>query len=245
VLIYLGWMANDRGEFAKARSFLEESLAICTKIEDRRGIAWSLARLGLIELFSADPALGQEPLEQSLAICRTLGDRWGAAWALISLTGIALSQGDIARAISHATESVALWREVGERRNLGSALVTLAGSRAAQGDIALARDSLQEAFTIQRELGDNWGKGLGLYVSVLVSAAQAQLERAVRLAAAATAAQEAMRVEYPVFLIGNVQSIAAGARQALGDETWSEAHTEGQAMTLEQAVSYALEEPLP
>jgi tetratricopeptide (TPR) repeat protein len=245
VLIYLGWMANDRGDFAKARSSLEESLSICHEIGDQRGIAWSLARFGLMEFWSGNLALGQEPLEESLAICRALGDRWGAAWALHPLAGITYLQGDVARGLSQAIESVTLWREVGERRNLSATLMTLAGFSAWQGDVARAHNAMREAFTIQRELGDNWGKGFGLYISVFISGAQGQMERAVRLAGAAITAKEAMRVDYPVFMLQTAQSIAEEARQVLSEETWSKAYAEGQAMTLDQAVIYALEDSWP
>ena len=79
MLIYQGWLANDRGHFAAARILFEEGLAICREIGDRQGTAWALARLGLAVYWEGDPAGGLPLLEQGLALSREINDRLGTA----------------------------------------------------------------------------------------------------------------------------------------------------------------------
>jgi predicted ATPase/class 3 adenylate cyclase len=241
-LIYLGWMANDRGHFSEARSLLQESLAICQQVEDRRGIAWSLARLGLVEMFEGNSGAAQGPLEESLALCQELGDRWGAAWALTSLGVVVSQQDDLARGRALEVEAIAIWRELGERRNLTYSLFMLGFFALGQGELAAAREPWREAMTIQLKLGDKWGICGLLYAFAALSAAEAHPERGARLDGAATELREATGAEFPAPVMMALQGLIDTARQVLGEKAWAAAWAEGRAMTLEQAITYALDE---
>jgi predicted ATPase/class 3 adenylate cyclase len=244
-LLYMGWMANNRGEFATARSRLKESLAMCRELDDRQGIAWSLARLGLVELFDAEgtPAAARPLLEESLALSRSVGDRWGTAWTLTLVAIEAIQRGQLAEARALAQESMTIWREVGEQRHLGYALVFLGLVALLQGDVATARAGWRDALVMAAELGDKWGVCLDLYTFAILGTAQAQPERALRLEGAASALRAAIgRVALPTIITATVQQMLGQARQALAEEAQGLAAAEGRAMTLEQAVTYALEE---
>jgi predicted ATPase len=245
VLLYLGWMANDSGQPTEARALVEESLTLCRQCQDRLGTAWALARLGLVGLFTAEYAAAETALHESVTLSRRLGDRWGTAWALQQLTMVSvLRDADaIGTAEEYQRESQAIWRELGDRRNLANSLGARVFILLEQGDVASARPLMQEALTIQADLRDQWGIMHALLSYSVVAAIEGQPGRALRLEAAATALHEATGATFfgPIKALGD--RALARLRQVLSEQEQTVAHAEGQAMTLEQAIAYALEQP--
>jgi tetratricopeptide (TPR) repeat protein len=81
-----GTLTYRLGEFAAARGFFEQALAIRRALGDRRGTAMSLNNLGKVATeFYRDPAAARQYLEESLALLRDLGDRQWFAMALGNL----------------------------------------------------------------------------------------------------------------------------------------------------------------
>jgi hypothetical protein len=68
-----------------------------------------------------------------------------------------------------------------------------------------------------------------------------QNERAARLLGAAEAASQALGKSRPVALSQEFERMVETARAALGEEAFAVARDEGRAMTVEQAVAYALQ----
>jgi predicted ATPase/DNA-binding XRE family transcriptional regulator len=128
-----GVLALRQGDYAAARSLLEESLAIRRGLGDRREIANSLGNLGLVAKAQGDHVLSRSLHEESLAMRRALGDRRGIALSLHNLGEVADCQGDTALAQSLHLESLAHSRELGDRQLADPALERLAGVAASQG----------------------------------------------------------------------------------------------------------------
>ncbi len=75
-----------------------------------------------------------------------------------------------------------------------------------------------------------------------LAVATGQSARAAQLGGAAEALREALGAAlHPVLRPGHARAVQA-VREALGEDACAAAWAEGQAMTLEQAVAYALEE---
>jgi hypothetical protein len=72
--------------------------------------------------------------------------------------------------------------------------------------------------------------------------AQGQLERAVRLVGTATALRDALGTPMPPNGRAQYERDLAAMRAALGEETFTAAWAAGSAMTLEDAVQYALDD---
>ena len=111
-----------------------------------------------------------------------------------------------------------------------------------QGDYASARGYHEESLTIRREIGDRQGIAKSLEAFAGLAADQENPERAARLWGAA----EALREEIGSPLAPNDREAyereVAQARQVLGEAAFAAAWEEGRAMTMEQAVEYALGE---
>jgi predicted ATPase/class 3 adenylate cyclase len=239
-LIYAGWQVNDGGDPLAARPLLEESLAIFRHLDDRQGMGWALARLGMVHTFLGDRPAARPLVEESLALCRAIGDRWGTAWSLQLLGVVVGYLDDPAAGAALEAESIAISRALGDRRGMAYSQAFLGGFLSLyQGEHAEAQRLIAEALHVQHEIGDHWGIGLVLWFTALLSAAQGQAMRAVRLESASAALIEAIGAALPLAAIPSFTQILQVSRQALTEDEQARAQTEGRAMTIEQAIAYA------
>ena len=238
----LGHVVREQGEYAKARSFYGESLAIRRELGDKRGIAVSLNNLGNVAHDQGDYAAARSLYGESLAIKRELGDKRGIAISLNSLAEVVCEQGDYAKACSLYEKSLAIKRELGDKRGIAVSLDGLGLVARHQGDYVAARSLHGESLAIFRELGYRWGVLAVLEGFVALAAAQGQPERALRLAGAAAALREAIGAPLPPTYQAELERHLETAQQALGEQASATALADGRAMTMEQAIAYALEE---
>ncbi|HKH10249.1 MAG TPA: helix-turn-helix transcriptional regulator [Rubrobacter sp.] len=153
--------------------------------------------------------------------------------------------GDHGRAKPLAERALELSREVGERQAISAALYTLATLAQAEGDHGRAGDLFEEGLAVSAELGNEADvahclEGLGSVAAdegttacaaVLWDAEEALLEK---LGAA-------VYTYVPERSLHRSRVVAARAR--LGERAFSAAWAEGKAMTVGQAVEYALDHP--
>jgi predicted ATPase/DNA-binding SARP family transcriptional activator len=160
----LGYTAQSQGDFAAARAYQEESLAIYREIGDRKGSAAALTGLGLMVAIQGDCVSARACHEQSLAIYREIGDRHGIADSLNNLGAMARDQGDYASALASYEESLAISRETGDRRSVAYALIGVGVMAYYQSDYTSAHAFIEESLVIWREIGDRRGIALSLHI---------------------------------------------------------------------------------
>lgn len=240
-LIKLGNAATEVGDYATASGFLEEALAIWRELEYKHGIARALISLGWAALRSGNYHLANARLEEALALSRELGDTRSIGFELSGLGEVALRQGDYVRAIRLLEESLELRRQLGNKWGVGVSLGTLGWVAMCEGDWNRAVARLGESLEVRQEIGDKGGNAWCLERLAEVALVQAQAEKAVRLFGAAAALRASIGsvidpVDQPEY-----ESNLTSLRAELGEERFAVKWDEGRAMTLEQAVAYALE----
>jgi non-specific serine/threonine protein kinase len=239
-----GLLAHFQRDSAAAREPLAESLAIAREQDDRWTVAWALHLLGRVAYFDDDPARARALGRESLAVAEAVGDRWLIAWALHLLGLAAYIAADYATARTFYDRSLAIRRELGYQEGIGM-LLHLTGMVAyREGDLAAARSLYVESLRGARDLGARVHENTMLALFAGLASAQ-QPDRAVRLAGASSRVSDSYHM--PLIPIA-AAALAEGlevARQALGEAAYAAAWAEGRAMSLEQAVAYALaaEEP--
>jgi predicted ATPase len=245
VLNGLGHVARRLGEYGVARSLTEEGLALRRARGDRDGIAQSLVELGDVVLDQGDSVAAREYYEEALAIRRELGSRAGVADALGWLGEVARHQGDYAQARRLREESLALWRAVGSHIAVIHSLGALGHLAREQGEYEEAHRLYAESLRLRKELGDRITLAQSLEDFAELAAAERQWARMTRLLGAARALRDAVdRPLLPGERASYDQSLAA-ARGALPEEALAAVWADGQAMSLEEAVSFALIDASP
>jgi predicted ATPase/DNA-binding CsgD family transcriptional regulator len=240
-----GWLAYWQGDYAAARALSEESVSIGRQVGDERGVAEALTCLGWIADAEGDHAAARTLFEASLAIRRRLGDRWGIAQSLSGLGWIASVEGDHAAARTLLDESLAVSREVGDKRGIADALVHLADLLQAQGELAQARGFLDESLAIGRDLGDRAMIVEGLELSAKAALTAREAHRAARLLGAVHALREVVGAPVSPSYRAEQERDVVAVRADLGEGRFAAAWAAGRAMTLAQAVAYALEGRTP
>ena len=241
---YAGYLAWAQGDHPAARRRLEESVEIWRELGGGQGgLAHMLWILALEMLDRGEPAAARTLAEESVGIFRTIGvDQYGLSISLATLGGIVLYQRDHALATSLLEESVAISRKAGDGWMLSRPLRILGVAVFQRGDHDQAAALFEESLTLLRRSGDKLYVSRSLECLAAVDAVRGDRSRAVRLFGAGEALREAMGASVLLHL-GDYDGAVAAARDHLSEEAFAAAWAEGRAMTLEEAVDYALEEP--
>jgi non-specific serine/threonine protein kinase len=162
---------------------------------------------------------------------------------LLSLGYTLLLEGDYERGAALNEEAAALLRERGYKGgSLELALDNLGWAALMQGDHERARTSYEECLILCKELGNKWIASQSLEGMACISAAEGTSERAARLFGAAEALREAVGYQQVPKEDAWREPYLAAARSQLDEASWEEAWAEGRAMSMEQAIDYALSE---
>ncbi len=120
-------------------------------------------------------------------------------------------------------------------------LGTLAWAALRQADYQRARMLLSESLTLRKELGDKGGIAWCLEKEAEMAAAEGNWERAVRLLGIANSLRASVNAAIDLADQPEHQRRLGALRAQLGEPAFAAAWDEGRAMTVEQAITYALE----
>jgi tetratricopeptide (TPR) repeat protein len=197
--------------------------------------------LGNLTLHQGDIDAARALFEESLALRRELGDTRGIATVLNNLGVVAMEQGDTDAARALYEESLTLRRELGDREGTATSLANLAKIALERGDDVAARALYAQSLSLHRDLS-NWdGVVMCLEGLIYVAIAQNLPERATRLGGSLAVLLEA-RETLQLIDAGRLQQTINTVRVQLGEEAWRTAWAAGRALTVEQAIDYALNE---
>lgn len=240
VLNNLANVADAQGHYALARAWHEESLAIGRELGDLRSVAIALNNLGVLARNEGDYTTAYSYFSESLSIRQKMRDQTGIASSLNNLGLVVCHQGDYAEARALCEESLRIGRELANPRSVAYSLYYLALITYREGGYDVARVQFEESLAMRRELGDKSGIGHCLAGLAGLAAAQAQPERAGRLLGASAALLETIGALLSPGDRAIYETSLTSARAALGEERFEAAVAVGRAMTLEQAMAYAL-----
>jgi predicted ATPase/class 3 adenylate cyclase len=234
-----GGVAYWQGDMPAAQAFYDECLALTRELGDKRAIANAIYN----DAFPMTVNRGN--LEQALILLgealptfRDLRDDSGISRCQWAIANCLYYQGRYEEAIQALDEAIGLFRKADDRFSLGWALHTRALAAIKTADATHARAFVLEALQLFAVAGDISGTVLVLDDAADVERIEGNRGRAIRLAAAAAAHQATSGAG-----LGTILNIEEGRnrRDDLKDENEQRAWAEGQAMTIDQAVVYALE----
>jgi tetratricopeptide (TPR) repeat protein len=179
--------------------------------------------------------------EESIDLFRERGDKLGLARCLNNLGLVLYSLGDLGRATKLTEEGVALLRELGAVGDTAIGLCNLGWMALLQNDLGRAADLYEESLLLAWDIGLNPVVLTTLEGYACVAGARGEAQRAARLWGAAQSLQEAEGIPRDTDWLEEADARISAVRSGLGEQAWEEAWRKGRAMTLEEAVSYALE----
>ncbi|MGH9169021.1 MAG: tetratricopeptide repeat protein, partial [Acidimicrobiia bacterium] len=241
-LTALGGISYWQSDFDTALLSYEEALDIHRALGDRAALVETLLDAGETRAVKGNPGSGVALMEESLALARDLGDRRGEAWALWGLGAARMFADDLDGSRDFFQESLGIFQELGgDTWGWGNALGGLAGLAALRGDPNEALRLTLEGLALYGEQTNAVIITGHLRTLSLVANQLGQHERAARLAGAEAAWRGKLGFQVPDAFDPFEDPGQAAARR-LSDEVFQRAWTEGQALSLEEALAYALEE---
>jgi tetratricopeptide (TPR) repeat protein len=190
-------------------------------------------------------------LAECVALCRECGDTQNLGLALIRLAQDARARGEPEQARALLEESLLLRRGLGDKRSVAWDLLGLAQVALDQREHERATALCRECLPLFWEVGGRLqgiAQALGMLGSVAI--VQERLRRAARLLGAAEACWQAHDAFWKArgssgHPSPGYASEVAALRAALGEEALAAAWEEGEAMTQEAAIAYALADASP
>ncbi len=237
-----GWLAYAQGDLATARPRLEQSVAVYWETDDKRGLAYALGFLPVVLAYQGDFAPADSAAEESVRLFREVGDQWGLAIALTDRGVVAEARADYDLANGFFEESATILRKLGDRWALSLPLRHLGIVASRQGDYVRAEELYKDSLVQCREVGEKWLISLCLEELAGVAGAQGAYARAARLWGAEETLRERLGASVRALYRADYEHGVRAAKRELGEKAFAAAWAEGRAMTLEEAVSYALQE---
>lgn len=243
-LLALGVALTDLGE-EKAETVLQEALTHYRAFNNQWRAAFVLNTLGVIKYRQDELYLSEEYLQEALTLRRTIGDEWGITHTLQNFGAIAERREDYAKAQAIHEEGLQLSEALGDERMVARRFSDVGRIALAQGDLRRADTMLRRAVSALWRIKEKSSLLQALEPLARVMAAQGQARRAAQLLSAVETAREDLGINLPEAQHAAWGRLVGPIQAQLGEEEFRKARADGHAMTLDQAIAYALETPPP
>jgi predicted ATPase/DNA-binding CsgD family transcriptional regulator/DNA-binding XRE family transcriptional regulator len=241
ILNDLGYVAYYQHDLKKAQALFQESLGICSELDDTSGIVQALIGLG-------DTAYEQQHLQQAsalfeegMALAQELGHKISLARLYARRGKIARLQANYLQATAWYAQSRSLWEDLGDKVNSALVCYHQGHTLLHQNKVAHAAALFRESLAVMNTSGRQSSVAECLAGLATVARMLHWPERAARLLGAATAYFDSLNHHLELVDRPNYDHTLATVRAQLPAPAFDAAWSEGQAMTMEQAISEALE----
>ncbi|HET9908804.1 MAG TPA: helix-turn-helix domain-containing protein, partial [Anaerolineales bacterium] len=223
-------------------SFAEQALSIARARNDANNSAGALAMIGLNLITEKNFAEAQSALEESRTLFQQSQDEWGYAYAVFLLGWKSFVQNDLAAALTVIEQAFTIFEKLGERHFMCVALRYIGVIHIKQGNSKAGLEALKESLRLARQLDIKYEIAAAFYR--LGEAAQylGSSARTVSLFWAAKTAYDTINAGmWTQGMDAEFEPVLDRCRAELGEAAFAQAVEQGRAMTMEQAVAYALE----
>ena len=238
VLSALGWGVLED----KQHIHLKAALKIFQEVGDLYNIAGVMAELGRLEMLKDNIESAQKILNEAVILIRQLNLKNPMADVLQEYGRIAAIKGDYKQAYADLQESAAIYEEQGIRLAYLFSRAHLGYLALYQGEITNARSIFSE--TVRDFYSDKNEDGVMFTLEGMggLSVAVGKPDVAAQLIGWADMVREKLSDPRPPLEQADVDKIIAACLVKMGEVAFSDAYDEGQKMTMDEAVEFALKE---
>jgi DNA-binding CsgD family transcriptional regulator/tetratricopeptide (TPR) repeat protein len=238
-----GWIAWEQGDYGRSVALSEESLAFSRELEDEAGAVAALSNLGWAALLGNDLVRAEALSEEAAELGRALKDGGAVARALLILGLAAVARGEYERAYSLHEQNLGLAREAQD--GLAIALSVGMGALASLGlgDERRAGELCEEGLRLCLQPRVMNVTAFHLNATAALASTQGLAVRSGRLWGAAEGVRQTIGASLSPVELEVYAPYMDSARTKLEEgAAWEQAWAEGKAMSVEEAVEYALSE---
>lgn len=241
-LCTLGMSKALLGNPEAAYTVAEEALALAREVGDKITVGGALTNIaGVVAVTQHDLDGVRSYGEEGIQLLREAGSRWLLGMILFGYGSFAMLQGYYEEARSHFEESLDLFTELRDRHRIAMIHSEFAHLDRRQGHFAQAKLLYRETIREWQKIGHRAAVAHQLESFAFIAKAQEEDQRAAKLFGAA----EILR-ENPILPMNPMEQIeydreVNDLRANMDEVTFAKAWAEGRAMTMEQAIAFALE----
>jgi len=234
------WLQVGAGQ---ARPFIEQAISVARQHDDQWNAARAYLVLALVLIYEGDFSGAQAMRAKGQAFFKKVHDEWEYATALLGHGLSAFLQGDLTMSLALHEESLAIFRGLGDKYFQNTALRFIGIIQVKQDNLKRGGEVLQEALLLAHEIDSKFEIAAAIRNLGDVALAEDDPVRAVHLKWASRNIFDsigAWRQEDET----EFEDELALYRTLLSEPELTAALTEGRAMTMEQAINYALKAPI-
>jgi non-specific serine/threonine protein kinase len=240
VLSEAAWLTYRQNDPAAGIAYAEESLILAEGLEDPPLIADALCSMGVIHTAKGDSVEATHCLEKAGLLYQKLGDKDGLATVVGNLAIVLLYQGKIKDAIELLEGHLNLLDDLDDFSTSAWYQFFLGGCKVLQGELEPATVLLSNGLRLFRQINNVYFIGYCLIPFAGAANGYNNPMRASRLFGAREVIHESIGAKLDPGLQRINISLIAQARAMLDESAFATAWAEGRAMTIEQAIEYAL-----
>ena len=234
-------MALNIRDIPTARLRAEDALALHRALGDAWGAAYATVMIGNAVAEGGDLASARPILDESVRLFRELGDELYVLIASLNLAWVTGELGDLAAERAIHEENLRRARTLGNRRIEAGSLAQLAIFARDEGRLQDAAAMLRQAIRIEHGLGAVLDLAIDLARLASVLALTGRAGEAARLLSSSQALTEKLGAGVPWWAARRNEQTLATIRTQLDEAAAAEAWERGRALTVDEAVSLALE----
>ena len=229
------------GDFEGTEELASEALGLFRDLGDDRGASLALGQLGNIASERGDYDRAAACYEESLALIREVGDRRSISTLLNNMGRIAGMRGEYERGRQLIGEGLAIVRELGDKTSIGFFIHALGLVVAQSGDYDVALAHYAESLLAFKEVGSDRYMAEVFESISSVETIRGNASRAACLIGAAARVREVGGLPLSETDRVQVDADLEAARRALGTDDLERALAHGRAMTVDDAIAYAID----
>jgi predicted ATPase len=236
----LAMALNFLGHATSDVSLIEESLFLCQTLGDLWGEAAAFACFGHVAVGQNDFLQAIKFYERSLTLNQELGDKRGIAYLSRKLGEALQFQGDYEQAATLYEESLVLFQKLGHKRDMAWCLYRMGEVANYRGDNQVAKQLYRTSLQLFQKMELSRDVASFFEEQAYLAESKGQPERAVRLLAVAETFRKVTGIILPPVWQQNYERFKTRLRNQLGNDLFDQAWAEGEQMTQQEAIEYAL-----
>jgi ATP/maltotriose-dependent transcriptional regulator MalT len=238
-------MAFVFGQHERGKKLNQEALAIARQAGDLYNQAWALLWLSAHTTNNPDEYIESIQFsEEAVALFGEINDQAGLAWGYNQIGESTRLVGDFERAGKAYEAALVICRQTGNRRREAISLVNLSYVVQRQGEYDKAEKYVIEGLNLLYSLDLRYHCAIALAMLAGPVASQGKGWRAAKLLGASQAIFERMSISLQPADQVEIDCYADAAAKQIGQQAYQVARAEGQRLSFDQAMAYAIQKDL-
>lgn len=156
-LLFTGKSYINKGNYALATDYFQQSLELYEQLKDKEGIANSYLNMGRANYYLTNFPKALENFKQSSAISEEAGKLKILSNSLMIMGMIYNAQGDHENSIANYKKALSIDEKLDNKKGISATLINIGNLQKQQGDYTHALEAYNRSLDLKKQLNDEYG----------------------------------------------------------------------------------------